>query len=459
MKQLFNKLTNEYDKSIVTKKDYKMFLIVWIIFLAVISTIKIFREYYTIEGSELYNFLKIDVPNYFPFSIFSLTFNSTILVLAIPILLLILYSLKTRMNPSKAIFIGILFSLGLNFVNGGIENGFINTLTYGDVTYYYEALKIENWVSWLAEFNSNHLSMLNHSASHPPGPTLIIYFLSDIYSVIPATITYTIFSFSNLILFYFCLKQFDLSKVNISWLVLLYSVIPSFNIYSILCVDSAFLVFFNIFLLGLIKYQKGQNKKGGAILILIGLVLVGFFTFAVTYLFAVLGLFAIYNYKLKKENTSFRMVRISIAVFFLVYYFIWQFWGFNWLDAFLTASKSENPNGFMLLNHPLNYIFTRLEGFWEWLVFAGLPVSIYLIKIPFKKFYKEYPFSIIAIITIVLMLLSGAFRTGETGRVLMFTYPYLLLALKDLEIKKLKYLFLICISQSIIMQIFGFWIW
>jgi hypothetical protein len=453
MNKFLANIASQIENPGIEKKNFSKFIFIWISCLAIVIALKIFREFGLEENTDLYYFLKIDIPNYFPFSIFKLQLNWR-MILVLPILILIIrYVINKELTSKISILIGAILALLMNFGNGGLEDGFVNTLTYGDVTYYYEALKIDNWVVWLANFNELHSEMLNHSASHPPGPTLLIYFLSNINSVLPAVLIYSFLSLLNLPLLYLILKKAKVQENRIPYLILLYSVIPSFNLYSILCVDSAFLLFFNLFLLGLLHEKKAIS----ICLICSSLILVAFFSFAVTFLLALLFLYSIKDgFNFRRFIMQFGMPAISLMLFYSI---LDNLTGFNLLEAFFTASQSENPNGFMFQHNPLNYIFTRIEGLFEWSIMIGIPVLLIILKKINVKPIQDNFLQKSIILVIVLMLLSGAFRTGETGRVLMFTYPYFLLLLKDLNISNLKFLIVFTFFQSLMMQSFGFWVW
>ena len=60
---------------------------------------------------------------------------------------------------------------------------------------------------------------------------------------------------------------------------------------------------------------------------------------------------------------------------------------------------------------------------------------------------------------LLLVFLSGAYRTGETGRICMFIYPYLFLSLQHLDRSALRGLILGAGVQSVLMQVFFDWFW
>jgi len=59
----------------------------------------------------------------------------------------------------------------------------------------------------------------------------------------------------------------------------------------------------------------------------------------------------------------------------------------------------------------------------------------------------------------MLILLAGAYRTGETARAAMFIYPYFMLALVRARLDTLKAITLVAGFQTAAMQLFGNYFW
>ena len=71
----------------------------------------------------------------------------------------------------------------------------------------------------------------------------------------------------------------------------------------------------------------------------------------------------------------------------------------------------------------------------------------------------------VAIATLAAMLLTGAFRTGETARCCLFVYPFLFFAVvryigrSALTRRDETVLLLVVFAQTVCMQMFGFYFW
>lgn len=438
----------------INQKDLLRFFLIWVILITIVVLIKVAREYVFYDNTSIYNFLKVDVPTFFPFSFSFPTINLEILYV-IPIIAYFSYLVvNKKINSLNSMIYASILLIFMNYANGGFDKGFFINIIYGDVAYYNDSILIDDWRTWLAEFNLHQQTLGQHGRTHPPGATLLLSFLSSDGNHIPAILVYIGIAIFNLNLVRVSFRNFGFSIEKAGLATILLAVIPSYNIYGLISADSVFFHFFGFFLFGLSLFNKGYNFIA-FIYISVSLITTHFFTFAGTFLLALGGLYSIY-YFLSKNKLNFAILFCSSTLFFMVFYYIvYVEYGFNIIQSFEFASYVENPNGFRLFANPLDYIMTRLECVWEYLIFLGIPFTILLFK---RKLILD-DISKLSILVVVLMLLAGAFRTGETGRVLIFLTPFILLSIRKLEISEFKYLFLVILVQSLIMQTFSYWIW
>lgn len=137
----------------------------------------------------------------------------------------------------------------------------------------------------------------------------------------------------------------------------------------------------------------------------------------------------------------------------LLCYVALRFWfGYDHLVAFGLASASEHPDGFRLISWPAHYWLTRVECVAEIAAFLSIPVLL-----AFRR--KLHPVTLSGVTVLLLMFLTGVFRTGETGRICMLIYPFLFLSLRHLERPALRRLIACAGAQSILMQILVEWFW
>ena len=150
------------------------------------------------------------------------------------------------------------------------------------------------------------------------------------------------------------------------------------------------------------------------------------------------------------------------------------FFKFNYINSFLFAAESESGPGFMLLTNPVKYVITRIADILDILIFFG-PIMTVLCYRGFKCLKEEssmndksaliYILSLSAILSILIVFLTGAYDHGETARAAMYIYPFLLLPVA-FYLKKENFssiernkLLILVFSQTLIMQLFGFYIW
>ena len=195
-------------------------------------------------------------------------------------------------------------------------------------------------------------------------------------------------------------------------------------------------------------------------MILSGLLLITsfFLTFVSLFVLPVLVLFDLWQRRSIKRSV---FVLACLLVFHLLAYWLV---GYNALVSFHTASHYENPNGFMLFIAPVNYLFTRLEDIFELAVFLG-PWLLLLIWRGLKGGWPQrsalYRLSLLGIGTLLTMFITGAFRTGETGRAAMFIFAYFLIPIA-LLLDRLKsdrsqrvQLATIVFAHTVLMQVIG----
>lgn len=114
----------------------------------------------------------------------------------------------------------------------------------------------------------------------------------------------------------------------------------------------------------------------------------------------------------------------------------------------------------MLFSEPLNYFVTRVEDVFEIVVFLSLGIMAFLTTIKYKLQNNLYgTLSLIAIVILLLMFLTGAYKTGETARACLFVVGFVLILLRNIPTPLLTSLISFAALQTILMQILGFYYW
>ena len=156
---------------------------------------------------------------------------------------------------------------------------------------------------------------------------------------------------------------------------------------------------------------------------------------------------------------------VPVGLYILLCYFIFDF---NYIAGILEAAKYENRHfnhNLLLLDSPTNFIFTRLECISEIIFMFGGLCAYFSYKSLIQKNEKMMLWTKFAILFFLLMILTGAYRTGETAWPFLGIYPLLLIPfayhvkdnIKESNDKKniLAFTFL----QSIILQILFWFYW
>ncbi|MBC7557609.1 MAG: hypothetical protein H7195_11680 [Chryseobacterium sp.] len=350
-----------------------------------------------------------------------------------------------------------------NLAQGNADIAFMQPFYLKGRQYYTDAIQIQNWQIWLRGFNNNLESFQLHTKTHPPFATLLHYFILKIFNgnILGLGIAFFLIAFSGVPVFYKCLKILDFTKENAKKITLLFCIIPSVNIYSLVSIDGIILALTIFFLYGLLLIIKNKSLYiFGVLIAVISFILINCLSFSGLFILAFLGILSLI-YLFKKD---FRLIWFGIILCvssFLFFYILYHFSGYNHLETFQKASHSENPRGPMFLVETKVYFFTRLEDIGEILVFLSFAV----VSILFSKKYlninnlpqKNIFYS--AILALFIMLLTGAYGTGETARACLYIVPFIVILFQNIERKTFEILFVLCLLQCFGMQMIGNFYW
>jgi hypothetical protein len=356
-----------------------------------------------------------------------------------------------------------------NMIQGTVSSAFLNPFTSSDVQYYHDAVKISAPLPWLRAFNDTQASLNLHSCTHPPFAVLIHWLFYSIGGTAGLAVAFTLFSFAQIPLFYVLAKTVIINHFegtvapagSAKALTLLYVLLPAVNIYSVISLDAVIAVTFLCALLGLVLTDRRLTTVNLAILV-VGFCAANALTFGGIYLAGLLGILALYRaVRNRSYNLLFGAVACGACAFLLALVaFLW--FGYDHVQAFLTATRLENPQGFRLLADPVEYLGTRVEGVSEILLFLGVGVLATLLR----QFHRAESRNTMArligktgIAVCLLMFISGTFRTGETARCCLFIYPYLLMFSRGLSLVSIKDMAVWAGVQTAYMQTIGNYFW
>lgn len=409
-------------------------------------------------------------PRYFPISEFhGPTIHVSGLAYAALFLIVFFLAIKhvSRFNLVQVWLVSLVLILLGNLTQGSVDAAFYKPFYGYGGQYYHDAIQITDWQQWLRDFNVNQTQLQDHSQTHPPFAVLVQYFLLEIGNrhLFVLAGGFILLSSLSIILVWQILRELNLPALRSSQLALLFAVIPAFNIYSAVSLEGVVAALSTLFLLGMIKLVKQGMNWLGMFLFAAGLLLANLLTFIATFLPATACLIGLREIFVKRKVGVLIALAATLLLGMLAYAIMLRGFGYDHLEAFLVTARHDNPEGFRALHAPLDYVMTRIEGVAEialFLSFGALAVLFHHdhLKLRIDDFHNEITSIFLAgAISLLLMFLVGAFRTGETARICLFIYPYIMLVLKKLDDSTLRAATIWAGLQTIIMQTFGGYFW
>ncbi|WP_034671614.1 hypothetical protein [Epilithonimonas caeni] len=368
-----------------------------------------------------------------------------------------------KLNVYLLFFIAIVLVLLGNLSQGDFDIAFLRPFYFKGRQYYADAINITDGQIWLRDFSKNLEQFQMHTKTHPPFVTLLHFWILNISNIETLAIVFFAIGCLSFPLFYQVLVCLGFEGTRRKWMLLLFAVIPSVNIYLLVSIDALVLTSTLIFLLGFARiFHQKKIDAISFLLISSGLILTNLLTFSGLFLFAFLGCISFY-FLLKGKWNFVWLSLMGTVVFILAFAIIYVTTGYDQLETFLLASQSENPDGFRLFHQPFVYVMTRLEDIGEIFLFLSFGfLAVLFSKRQGIEVFENRNINILffsAITAISAMFLTGAYGTGETARACLFLVPYFLILLKDIGSDQFKILFYLCIFQTFGMQMIGNFYW
>jgi hypothetical protein len=353
-------------------------------------------------------------------------------------------------------------------IAGDAQTGVLVTNSTEGQEYYHDALKVSDPIDFLQRYNELQPTLNRHTHTHPPGAVLLFYFLNRLFPS-PGLIALFIMAISTVASAFFVqrLVRAELSDETANYTAFLFVLLPAVQIYYLATLD-AMIVALLTGTLYLFCFGKGRAAVAGAIAML-----------CTSFMLTFVSLFilpVIVGFELLVKRSIKRSVIVigGVLAFHVLMYAIS---GYNAWTSFRTASRYENPQGFMLFVDPANYAFTRLEDVAEIMFFLG-PFLLVLMARGLRSNVMLRPLSeigemakrplivlaVLGCISLLSMYAVGAWRTGETARACAWIYPYLLFPVSyfleehgDARVR--MQLAALVFAQAVGMQLFGNYFW
>ncbi|RJO60621.1 hypothetical protein C4544_04745 [candidate division WS5 bacterium] len=364
----------------------------------------------------------------------------------------------------------ILIFLG-NLAQGGVEDAFYKPINAPFIyldrffyeQYYHDAIKITDWHQWLSNFNANQKHLFLHTRTHPPFAVLLHYlFLKISNNSLPFLAgSFILLSSLTIIIVFMIMKALGLSKQQASLFALLFSVVPSYNIYSSVSLDGVIVTFSALFLLGIIMLIKNRVNLVGIVLVAAGILLTNMLTFIGLFLVGTAGLIGLRELSIDKKSNILAVLFIAMLIMLTAYSCMLYFYGYNHIQAFSAVTAFEPKS----LLSPISYVMTRLENLTMFLMFLSFGISAVFISPDYLKLRifdlrdNINSISFAGFIPLISFLLIGGLYTGEISRIFLFLYPFFFLLLRNLEEATLRFLIIAAGVQTIVMQTVGGYFW
>ncbi|MBC7811145.1 MAG: hypothetical protein H7175_08365 [Burkholderiales bacterium] len=413
------------------------------------------------------NVTPFDCQPFWPFSEFSLRPPMVIdLVVAIVVSIGFLYTRnilsRTAYRLSTVIVASILLILGTNYILGWTNGYQVPMIGGGGEQYYADAQEIDDFGVFFRDYTTNQAerNLGIHARVHPPGAVLLIWTLAQLFSE-PGLISAAIGVIAVPLAAFFMNRIFRAQlgdQTQAGTLTFLCFLIPSIQIYTVATVDAIIAGL----MVGWLYFFLQPRCSVGIIGAIICLFLASFITFVAVFVLPVMA-----GFELWRRRSLVRTVLIVGGVA-LMHGLVYLLTSYNYVDSFFAAARIDNPYGFMLFADPVNYLFTRLEGMAEFVVFFGPFLSILAVRgLPALRRSSPDFFALtaLALLTLGGMFAVGMFRYGETARILMFVLPYLLLVVgaylneAGVSQRDRSLLLALVFFQAVLMQTFGIYIW
>jgi len=376
---------------------------------------------------------------------------------------IVISKIESFKSPLFIYIVGVV-SIFLSNLIQGYENGFMDPVNGGGfygIQYYDDAIKINDAMTFLHNYNSIQPGLLMHSSTHPPGAVLVYYFLNKI-SQNPAFTSVILMCISLLSIFYlYKIISIYFNKETASIISLIFIFLPATQIYYLSSIDSV-IAFASLGLIYHYLTYVNNQKIINFVPIIIFLLLLSFLTYMVVFPIS-LVMIDLLRKKNLKIMVQITLLLIGIYVFYLMF-------NFEYISGFLTSSHIENPYGFRLFSSPASYMITRLESIAEILLFFG-PLSIVTAARGLKYNLNDLNLndliilSCAAVLLLLLLFVAGFARRGETARCCLFIYPFLLVFIANyinnntFTVAEKRQFLIILWLQSVLMQIVGYYFW
>jgi hypothetical protein len=369
----------------------------------------------------------VPLTDLWPFSLLSWRASSPLESAALVLALtshgaLLLWSLHRRVAWHTVFVCGyailLLFSLG-----HGVRDGIVQPVHEWGHGYPSELRSVESVGGFLSRFDEIQLSLDSHGRTHPPGAILVFYLLSGV-SRDPVFLSLVLAALGWLVtsryLWLFLRRELG-DRLDPSRATVVFLGIPSVLIYTMTSLDGLIAGL----MLGAAYHFLDPRGLRGVVPAWVCTTAASFITFGALWIVPVLAATELLS------DRSVRRTAVVVVMTALFYGVVHAAAGFDYVDAFLTASRVENPEGYWLLADPVSWAGSRVGALLE-IALLFSPVLCVALVPGTRRLLTLKPrvarLCLAALVALPAYLATGVLPTGEGARCCLFVAPLFFLA-------------------------------
>lgn len=368
--------------------------------------------------------------------------------------------------PLSGLLLACIFLILLgNMAQGDFDKAFLQPFYWKGQQYYNDALRVTDGKDFLRTFHQKQEVYLLHTRTHPPFVVLLHYWLlrRPLGGIRTLAVVFFLLSMLIFLILLRVFRNIGFSAAQIRRCLLLFAILPSVNIYTLVSIDGLVAVAVSLGLLSVTEiYRKNKVTFLSVLFGLLSITLSNMLSFSGLFIIAFLGLISAYFLWQRQPKYAVNGM-LALALSVLIFLGFYQIWGYDHYAVFRTASTSENPNGFLLFYNPFVYFSTRLQDIGEILLFLSFPLISLIFNRERRLGFCPKNIARICggagIAILLLMFLTGAYGTGETARACLFIVPFIFIFFTQFPPKTYNILFLLCLLQTAGMQMVGNFFW
>jgi len=369
---------------------------------------------------------------------------------------LLLWSLHRRLAWHTVFLCGfailLLFSLG-----HGVRDGLVQPVHEWGHGYPSELDRVGSVGGFLSRFHEIQPSLDSHGRTHPPGAILAFYLLSCV-SGDPLFLSLVLAALGWLVTsrYLWLLLRRELGdRLDPSRATIIFLGIPSVLIYTMTSLDGLIAGL----MLGAAYHFLDPRGLRAIVPGWVCAATASFITFGALWIFPVLALTELLN------DRSVRRTALLVLMTALLYGLLYTSFDFDYVEAFLVASRIENPEGYWLLAKPASWAGSRVGALLE-IALLFSPVLCVALVPGLRSLYPLRPrvarLCLAAVVALPAYLATGVLPTGEGARCCLFVVPLFFLAvaarLADASSRRWVGVGLAVAGQSVLLQHFGFFV-